>query len=301
MNIRPFYLRRILALLICCILMPVQLFASAAAPETTQNHSQPTAEAGDMIHILLIGQDRREQETAARADSIILCSFYPGEKRITITSFLRDLYVAIPGHQNNRLNAAYAFGGMELMKQTMEQNFGVSIDGCIEADFSHFPQIIDSLGGVSIDLRQDEAQTINQTVPGDLTAGICLLSGEQALAYSRIRKLDHDGDFSRTDRQRKLIGSLLDSYRNANLLTILSAVVDLLPMITTTFTKKQIIVLASKLFPLLDSPKIISQHIPADGTYAYETIRDMNVLTADMDAIRTQLNKSLLPPNENVS
>lgn len=246
-----------------------------------------------LINLLLIGQDRREEESSARSDSVILCSFRPDDKSITITSFLRDLYVEIPGHGSNRLNAAYAFGGMELLKETLQENFDLYLDGCIEVDFSSFSEIIDVLGGVTIELRQDEADAINKTVSGSLSEGTQLLSGSQALAYSRIRNLDGDGDFSRTARQRKLLSSLLDSYRSADLLTILSVVVDMLPMISTDLSKKQVLVLAAKLFPLLDDPAVTSQRIPPDGSYSYETIRGMEVLTADMELLKKQLRDSL--------
>lgn len=291
MTVPQLAMRRILALCLCGILCFSMLIPAASAADS----------CAGLIHILLIGQDSRSDGEPARADSIILCSFCPDEKRIIITSFLRDLYLSIPGHQNNRLNAAYAFGGMELVKQTVETNFGLNIDGCIEADFSQFPQIIDTLGGVSIPLRQDEADAINKTVPGSLSEGDCLLTGQQALAYSRIRKLDSDGDFSRTERQRKLITSLLDSYRSASLLTVLSAVADLIPMITTDLSKKQILRLASVLFPLLDSPRIQSLRIPAAGTFTYRRIRDMEVLTADMEELRKILHQTFCPENEKVS
>ena len=250
-----------------------------------------------LINILLIGQDRREEERA-RADSILLCSFCPETNAITVTSFLRDLYVDIPGYESNRLNAAYAIGGMDLLRRTMEENFSLYIDGCLEADFTQFPQIIDSLGGVTIELRQDEAELINKTVPGSLTEGTHLLSGSQALVYSRIRNLDDDGDFSRTTRQRKLVTSVLDRYRSADLLTILTAVVDTLPMLSTDLSSRQILKLAAKLFPMLKEPFITSQRIPDDGTYRYDTIRQMSVLTVNMDEIRDQLRSSLLPDKE---
>ena len=261
----------------------------------------PTGADSGLIHLLLIGQDRRGEDTAARADSIILCSFSPQERRIVITSFPRDLYVPIPGHDDNRLNAAYAFGGMTLLRQTMEENLCLQLDGCIEADFSRFPQIIDTLGGVSIELRQDEAEAINAATDSTLTEGISLLTGDQALAYSRIRNLDSDGDLSRTARQRRLISSLLDSYRNCDLLTVLSVVVDMLPMVTTDLSKRQILVLAAKLFPLLDTPDVTNQRLPEDGSFSYDTIRGMSVIKTDMDFLRSQLHQSLLPQPDSPS
>ncbi len=252
-----------------------------------------------IINIVLVGQDSRD-ESRARSDTIILCTVQPSSKQIIITSFLRDLYLPIPGLECNRINAAYACGGLPLLKETLRQNFGILTDGCVEVDFSSFPQIIDLLGGVSMELREDEARAINATVPGTLTEGTHLLNGNQALAYSRIRYLDDDGDFSRTLRQRKLLTSLLDSYRNADLLTILSVVVDALPMISTDLSKKQILSLAAKLFPLLDDPSVSNQKIPAAGTYTNQRINGMDVLVANLEENKKILYNTLLsPPSSN--
>ena len=286
MNHTMLRLRQII-LFLCCAAILFTLPASA-------NDTLIGGKDSGLINLLLIGQDRREEERA-RADSILLCSFCPETKAITVTSFLRDLYVDIPGYESNRLNAAYAIGGMDLLRRTMEENFSLYIDGCLEADFTQFPQIIDSLGGVTIELRQDEAELINKTVPGGLTEGPHLLSGSQALVYSRIRNLDDDGDFSRTGRQRKLVTSVLDRYRTADLLTIVTTVADTLPMISTDLSKRQILKLTAKLFPMLKEPVITSQRVPADGTYGYDTIRKMSVLTVNMDEIRDQLRGNLLP------
>ena len=284
-----------------CALLAFLLFIPLLPAAGTGSEVSSEAPDSSLIHLLLIGQDRREEDSAARADSIILCSFCPEEGRIVITSFPRDLYVSIPGHDNNRLNAAYAFGGMDLLRQTIEEMLGLPLDGCIEADFSRFPQIIDALGGVTITLRQDEAEVINTITESALAEGTQLLTGEQALAYSRIRKLDSDGDLSRTTRQRKLISSLLSSYRSADLLTILSAVADMLPMISTDLSKRQILVLAAKLFPLLEASEMTSQRLPADGSFSYDTIRGMSVITTDMDLLRSQLRQALHPGKEPLS
>ena len=284
-------LRRLLCLLLLfCLLSPIP--AGAAQPAQQ--------EADELIHILLVGRDE-SQDAVSRSDSMILCSFQPETNRIVLTSFLRDLYVPIPGREENRINAAYACGGLPLLKQTVEENFDLSIDGCIDVDFSQFSRIIDILGGVTLELRQDEADAINARVEGTLTEGTHLLSGEQALAYSRIRNLDSDGDFSRTGRQRKLLTSLLDSYRNANLLTVLSLLTQALPMISTDLENRQVIALAAKLYPFLHDPVVVSQRLPADGTYTYRRIRGMEVLAADMEQLRSQLHQSLLPEDENVS
>ena len=284
----------------CSLLCLVLIFSlSVCAGASGSQSGTIGGEDSGLINILLTGQDRRNDKTPARADTIILCSFHPESKTVVLTSFLRDLYIQIPGIGGNRLNAAYAYGGLDLLKQTLEENLNIHIDGCIDVDFSQFAGIIDVLGGVTLELRQDEAESINKTVSGSLTEGVQALNGRQALAYSRIRTLDSDGDFSRTERQRKLLMSLFNSYRDAGLLKILSAIADTLPLITTDLETKEILRLAAALFPMLDDPSIVSQRIPADGSYSYSTIRGMEVLTADYEEIYKQLLNTIQEVSEN--
>ena len=247
-----------------------------------------------IVNILLIGQDRREGEERARSDSMILCTFNKRTKQITMTSFLRDLYVPIPGHGSNRINAAYTLGGMKLLDKTLRENFGIYIDGNVEVDFGHFAQIIDLLGGVDMELRQDEANFINKETGSDLAAGMQRLNGEQALMYSRIRKLDSDGDFSRTDRQRKVMSALFQAYKNSGINTMLSLVKQILPMVDTDMGTIEMMLLAMELVPMLSQAEVVSQHVPAAGTYTDQNIQGMSVLVPDTDAVRQMLENTLL-------
>ena len=270
--------------------------APAIDPSDVQFSEHDTLIGGPdsrLINILLIGQDRREGEGRARSDSMILCTFNKDTRQLTMTSFLRDLYVEIPGYYNNRINAAYAAGGMSLLNKTLEENFGVCIDGNVEVDFNQFADIIDLLGGVKMELRQDEADLINNSTGGSLTAGTQLLNGDQALEYARIRKLDADGDFSRTNRQRKVMTALVEAYKDSNLTTILSLLDKILPMITTDMSNSEILSLAMELFPMLSGAEIVSQRVPADDTYSNRMIDGMSVLVADMDAARLMLDETL--------
>jgi LCP family protein required for cell wall assembly len=246
------------------------------------------------VNILLIGQDRRPGETRARSDAMILCTFNTRNNTLTMTSFLRDLWVQIPGYQDNKLNAAYAAGGMKLLQKTLEHNFGIHIDGNVEVDFNRFVQIVDLLGGVDIELRSDEARYLNRALDTqDLTAGVQTLNGKQVLCYCRIRSLDSNADFSRTNRQRKVLDALVRKYRAAGITRTLPLLDDILPMITTDMTKMQIMGYAYDLLPKLASAQIVSQRIPADGTFTTPVIRNMSVLLADMDAARKMLKQTL--------
>lgn len=272
----------------------VAVFSEGIASLSSSSGNKTIGGVGSgLINILLVGQDRREGETQARADSMILCTFHKESGQLTMTSFLRDLYVPIPGHHDNRINASYSIGGMDLLRQTLEENFDLHIDGCVEVDFSQFSEIVDRLGGVEIELRQDEAEVINQETGSALSSGVQRLNGSQALTYSRIRSLDADGDFSRTNRQRKVITALLGSYRNVRFSELIPTINTLLPMISTDLNQAQILLYALEVLPALSDAQITSQRVPADGTYTDQTIDGMSVLVADMDTARQLLRESL--------
>lgn len=276
-----------------CLLLPAIILVVLSLMPVPADAEDGTANAENY---LLIGRDEYPGSDRSRSDSILLCTFRPEDQTLTMTSILRDLYVPIPGYRDNRINAAYAFGGMTLLKQTVEKNFQIPIDGCIEIDFASFPQLIDLLGGVTLELRADEAKAINSRTPGILTEGVCLLNGQQALAYVRIRKLDDDGDFSRTNRQQKLLTALLHAYRNASLPQVFRLLKEILSLVETDMDTKEILNSARQFVPVLSRLQVRHQHIPADGTYAYKTIRGMSVLVADLDAARTLLRQTMHPP-----
>lgn len=259
-----------------------------------ENEGEVIENSKNIVNILLIGQDARPGETNARSDSMIMVTFNKEEKTITMTSFLRDLYVKIPGYMDNRINASYAIGGKDLLNETLEANFGVQVDGNVEVNFSHFEEVIDLLGGVDIELRADEANHINQRINRyELQKGLQHLDGEQALEYSRIRKLDSDQDFSRTNRQRKLLNSLVEKFRNTKLTTLLGLLDDLLPMVTTDLDNEEIIKYVKDLFPMLADCTIVSQRVPVEDKYYLAMINKMSVIVADMDAARELLRQTL--------
>lgn len=244
-----------------------------------------------IINILLIGQDRRPGQGRQRSDVMLLCTVNTKTKELTMTSFLRDLYVPIPGYDDNRLNACYAFAGMKLLDKCLENNFGVLIDGNLEVDFDGFTEIIDLMGGVDIYLTQAEANYIIKYGGVNATEGMNHLNGKAALSYTRNRYVGN-GDFSRTERQRKVIAELVEKCRNMSVSQMKELVETMLPMITTDLSNKEILGYMMEILPMIGELKIKTQTIPAEGTYKYASIRGMSVLVPDLAANREIL-KSL--------
>lgn len=272
------------------VLPMTELSISEARP-VDLNFNLPT-DSKEIVNILLIGQDA-VSETGARADTMILCTFNKQQDTITMTSFLRDLYVKIPGYQKNRLNAAFSFGGVKLLNETLYENFGIEIDGNIQVDFDRFEEIIDKLGGVTMELTAAEAAFINKRMEGAaLTKGTHLLNGEQALLYARDR-YDVDGDFSRTNRQRKLLHVLIDTCKSKKLTEMLSLMKDLLPLVTTDFSKADLASYTWMVIPMLGSAEIKMQAIPAEGAFSYQTIDGMSVIVPDFEKNKQVLKDSL--------
>lgn len=248
-----------------------------------------------IINILLIGQDRRPGQGRQRSDVMLLCTVNTKTKELTMTSFLRDLYVPIPGYDDNRLNACYAFAGMKLLNKCLENNFGVHVDGNLEVDFDGFAQIIDLMGGVDMYLSQSEANfLINRG--SDASEGMNHLDGKATLLYTRNRYVGN-GDFTRTERQRKVMAALIEKCRGMSVSQMKELAETMLPMITTDLSNKEILSYMMEILPLVRELKIKNITIPADGTYKYASIRGMSVLVPDLAANREIL-KSLKGESE---
>lgn len=247
---------------------------------------------GDIVNILLVGYDL-QNGAGHRSDSMILCTFNKTKNTITLTSFMRDLYVEIPGHKDNRINAAYTYGGISLLQKTLKHNFGIEIDGSVQVDFYSFKDIINLLGGVTLDLTEAEVEFVNKRAVGDpLSVGTNVLNGSQALWYARNRH-DVDGDFSRTNRQRKVLSALMDAYKNKKLTEMLSLMGDLLPLVTTDISKTDLTAYAVTLVPMLADAEIKTQSIPVAGGYKNARIDGKSVLVPNMEKNRQALADSL--------
>ena len=252
----------------------------------------PVVETSEnVVTILLLGVDRRKNE-AARTDSIILCTLNKTQNTITLTSMMRDMYVRIPGYKSNRINVPYVLGGTALLKKTMEHNFGIEVDGCVEVDFAHFEDLIDLLGGIEIELSSAEANYITKETGKVIKSGTQLLTGEQALWFSRFRGTA-SGDLARTNRQRIVLSTLLNEYKGKSMTELLGLLDDILPMVTTDLSQNDILGYFKDFFPMLATAEIVSKRIPVDDGYYLAMIDGMSVVVPDITKNAAELHKIL--------
>lgn len=244
---------------------PITGIVENITPEPTQpaedeeNPANPTPTQIPMVeprheeyvyNVLLIGVEALPQFGGERSDSMILVSINSRDKKIYMTSLMRDMYVQIPGYSNEKLNAAFAHGGPELLVDTVEQNLQVKIDGYVKVGFDSFEWIIDRLGGVEITLTAEEAAYLRRTnyisnpAYRTVVAGTQVLNGNQALGYCRVRYVPTingtQNDFGRTERQRTVLTKLFNKYKDTNIFTLLSVLNDCLPRVITNISKADI-------------------------------------------------------------
>lgn len=267
--------------------------ASEVTPAPSPEPALPiqTQEEG-VLSLLLIGVDAHGSGNNGRSDTMILARLNAKTGEIKLVSFLRDLYVKIPGKGKNRLNAAYFYGGAELLRETLSANFGVSVDGAVAVEFGDLVAVIDQLGGVPITLNEKERIALNTMLKGYnrdygfprddglvTESGEQVLNGKQALCFSRIRKLD--SDFMRTDRQRRVLEGMLAQVKSLPLPRLLAVAGKVWESLDTDMTFQDVI----SLLPLVMGNKemtVSGMQIPTDNGYQDDVVSGMMVLVPNL-------------------
>ncbi|WP_280770596.1 LCP family protein [Salipaludibacillus daqingensis] len=182
----------------------------------------------DPISVLFLGLDSREDDLSGRTDAMILATFNPDEKTIKMLSIPRDSYVDIPGRQNkDKINHAHAFGGVNMTIDTVENLFDIPVDYVVSLNFTAFMEIVDTIGGVEVDVPMPISDTDNATYGTiEIDEGIQTLNGEEALAYARMRKQDPRGDLGRGDRQKDVIEAIIKQSANFRTITRFGSLMD---------------------------------------------------------------------------
>lgn len=262
-------------------------------------------EKKEIRNILLIGSDSRQADSNGRSDTMILVSINENTKQIIATSFLRDIYLQIPGiTKKNRLNAAYSYGGPGLLIDTIEENFKVDIDNYVEINFYSFMNVIDEVGGITLTVSADEIEVmnvymkelntlLNQPFESDkLTAkdaGSIHLNGKQALAYSRVRYVGN-ADFERTSRQRKVLGAVYQNVKNENFSKLNELLNIILPELSTDLTEGELLNYIKNMATYKDYERK-EWSIPYENKHTSLVINGMQVLGIDFEENIEQLQR----------
>jgi len=235
--------------------------------------------SSDWMNILLLGTDARGNTKYLRTDTMIVLSINRKTKQAKMTSIMRDIWVQIPGHGGQKLNAACVYGGPELTIRTINENLGLNIEKYALVNMQCLVAVVDALGGIQLDVTPSESRAISRLNASSVGAadgsgryvsqGVpsgtqVTLDGLQVLAYSRIRK--SDSDYQRTSRQRTVLIAIARKMQNMNLIAMSGIITSLLQYVETNMGLDEIIAIAGVCKGMnLDS--LGEFRIPADGTY----------------------------------
>ncbi len=254
----------------------------------------------DIINIALFGGDRRYKNDVTHSDAIIILTLDKKNEKVKLSSIMRDTYVNVPYYGMTKINHAYGYGGPELAIKTLNTNFDLNIRDYAFVDFYGFEDLIDVLGGIDVEVKDYEAKEMNKfirevayikgTSPNIITdVGNIHLNGEQAVAYSRIRKVGN-GDFERTDRQRRVLMELLKKIKKAGITKYPSIVDALLPNVETSITKTEMIKFGTYVLQS-DIDRIEEQRFPLEDYSEGQKIDGIWYYTTDLDRTAKDINQ----------
>lgn len=270
-------------------LTPVQ--AAKLPPPSDKYNKYGLQNDPNVENIMLLGSDSLTPNPLdGRSDSAILISINKKTHNIYMSSFMRDMFVPIPGYENNRINAAFAYGGPDLYLGTVNQDFRIAVDKYVVVGFGGFQKVIDDIGGVDINLTPAETRQVNLKSGSDLSPGVQHLNGKEALNYARIRKID--SDFVRTERQRTVMMQVLDKFKMLGPIQMDQTLNDLLPNLSTNMSNSELMSLLSGSIIYSKYP-VTQLQIPANGSWGRLSADGMDVLQVDFEANIELLQKTI--------
>lgn len=265
------------------------------------NISDNTAKQDDeIINIAFFGVDRRHKDEASRSDALMILTLDKKHKKVKISSVMRDSYVNVDGYGMTKVTHAYAYGGPTLAIKTLNKNFDLNIKDYVTVDFFGFEKIIDSIGGVDINITPEELKYINgyiedtsklenASIPTVTKVGLQKLNGRQAVAYTRIR-YTAGGDFERSQRQRTVLVAVLNKIKGKSPTNIANVVLQLLPYTETSMSNTEILKSLTSI-STLDIKNIDQERFPLDGYCNGKMIGGVWYLIFDLEATKNQMHK----------
>lgn len=268
-------------------------------------------EAEKLYNILFLGTDERVEGEKSRADAIMMVTINTEKKTITLTSILRDTYLKLAGTNTyDKICSAYYWGKEDGVQDTLYDYLGLEFDNYAQVNFSSFKKIIDTIGGIDLELSDDEVKRLVQHTKldgGDIfdpekqliqgTERTYHLNGTYALRYCRNRYSNDagqgDGDFGRTERQRKVIIKIIEKAQAMSLGELMDFIPIILPMMTTDLSIADCTNLLASVGTSYTSYKVQTYRVPADHTWSYETQNGLSVLGVDFVENRRLLHELL--------
>ncbi|MBQ6819797.1 MAG: LCP family protein [Clostridium sp.] len=259
-------------------------------------------EANDIITIALFGSDYSDYYDVSSADTTMILAIDTKNNKIKLCSLMRDIYLNLPEGGKMNLNYTILNGGPSSILKTINYNFNLNIDKFVQVDLKRLPKIIDSLGGVEINVTSEEISYLNKYIDhidnknGTKTthinnSGLQLLNGTQASAYCRIRATA-GRDFKRTERQRDVLSALFVKFKNISLSEVPGLVNEILPLVTTNLTNSEILSISTKALGLGIS-NIEQGRFPSDENITNIETTDMYHINIDIDATTSEIHKFL--------
>ena len=276
------------------LLAGLTAFGMTAVPAFAEEQTETAAEAAmqsvlpngkEVYNVLLIGSDRRND---------IVMSVNAGSKKLSLTSFMRDLYADIPGYGVHKLNYAYAAGGAKTLMETLEDNYELPIDNYAVVDFETMAKVVDLVGGVEIEVSDAECKVLNDYLTSMNAAddylpggGSYVLNGNQAVAYMRIRYVGNN-DYERTQRQRDVLGVIFASMQKLDAEQLTKLVDEILPNVENDITPVDMIRLMA-LLPDIGGYELSESRLPYDGLFTSQN----EMLVPDFAQTKERLHEEL--------
>lgn len=259
-----------------------------------------------VTNIALFGIDAGE-DGVGRSDSIMIATIDSKNKKLKLTSIMRDSYVNIEGRGLDKLNHAYAFGKDALAIKTLNQNFDLNIEDFAAVNFSTLPKIIDKIGGIELDIDSEELQYINgyisninsvnkTNISSISSTGLQHVNGTQAMAYCRIRYTS-GGDYKRTERHREVLSKIFEKIASLSPAKYPSLLNELLPMVKTSLSVNEILDLGNEVLKI-GNLNLEQERFPLDGYCQGKMINGVYYLTFDKETTVNQLHNYIFEDNK---
>lgn len=272
-------------------------YTGMSIPVNESIFKQPSVKE-DVINVLIIGTDVEDNDKeTGRSDTMVLLTYNRETKKVHLTSLLRDIWILIPNHGWNRLNAAYAKGGADLLIDTVNENFGLDVHDYVLIDFKGLVSIVDILGGVEVRLSEADIRRINRSMKLDEDKlpeadGSYLINGRQALVLCRNRSTSN-GDFDRSKTQRDMMLALFDRVKSERrLMKITELLITAALHVKTNIKINTIIELGLEAIAI-DDLSVEQSSVPFDETWKYASIDGKSVIVIDLAHNREALQNEL--------